>query len=105
MPLAVIEFTRQNKGALAFIASSLANAGIIFTAGFSLFPFVLPSSEHPSQSLTMWDSTSSEYTLNIMTMVAAVMVPIVLAYTIWSYYKMFGRLNSKYIEKNSNSLY
>ncbi|MEK6215346.1 MAG: cytochrome d ubiquinol oxidase subunit II, partial [Vibrio fluvialis] len=56
-------------------------------------------------SLTMWDATSSELTLNLMTGVAFVMVPIILGYTTWCYYKMFGRLDDKFIEDNKNSLY
>jgi cytochrome d ubiquinol oxidase subunit II len=105
MPLLAIICSRAERGGFAFLFSSLANAGIIFTAGLAMFPFVMPSSLNPSQSLTMWDSTSSELTLNLMTAVAFVMVPIILAYTTWSYYKMFGRLDDKFIEENKNSLY
>jgi cytochrome d ubiquinol oxidase subunit II len=105
MPLIAALASRMEKGGIAFIASSLTNAGIIFTAGFAMFPFIMPSSMAPSHSLTMWDSTSSELTLKLMTGVAVVMVPIILAYTCWTYYKMFGRLNNKYVEDNKNSLY
>ncbi|MCW8327489.1 cytochrome d ubiquinol oxidase subunit II [Photobacterium sp. SDRW27] len=105
MPLLTVLASRANSGALAFITSSLTMAGVILTAGFALFPFIMPSSLVPSHSLTMWDATSSELTLNIMTGVAAVMVPIILAYTSWCYYKMFGRLDNQYIEDNKNSLY
>ncbi len=105
MPVITIICSRANMGAIAFISSSLTNAGVILTAGFALFPFVMPSSLNPDHSLTMWDSTSSELTLRLMTYVAIVMVPIILAYTAWTYYKMFGRLNSKFIEENKNSLY
>ncbi|GAB3526492.1 cytochrome d ubiquinol oxidase subunit II [Photobacterium alginatilyticum] len=105
MPLLTVLASRANSGALAFITSSLTMAGVILTAGFALFPFIMPSSTVPNHSLTMWDATSSELTLNIMTGVAAVMVPIILAYTSWCYYKMFGRLDNKYIEDNKTSLY
>lgn len=105
MPLVVILATRINSGGLAFLAASLTSAGVILTAGFTMFPFVMPSSLEPSHSLTMWDSTSSELTLQIMTAVAAIFVPIILSYTAWSYYKMFGRLDDKFIEENKNSLY
>ncbi|PKF79511.1 cytochrome d ubiquinol oxidase subunit II [Vibrio sp. vnigr-6D03] len=105
MPLLAIIASRFEKGGLAFLTSSLTNAGVILTAGFAMFPFVMPSSEVPNHSLTMWDSTSSELTLNLMTGVAFVMVPIILGYTSWTYYKMFGRLDSKFIEENKNSLY
>ncbi len=105
MPLLAVVAARFNRGGFAFLASSLSNAGIILTSGFAMFPFVMPSSLMPGHSLTMWDATSSELTLNLMTAVAAVMVPIILAYTSWTYYKMFGRLDSKFIEENKNSLY
>ncbi len=105
MPLLAVLASRFEKCALAFLTSSLGNAGVIFTAGFAMFPFVMPSSLVPSHSLTMWDSTSSELTLNVMTFIAFVMVPIILGYTAWSYYKMFGRLDNKFIEDNKNSLY
>ncbi|MCL9774731.1 cytochrome d ubiquinol oxidase subunit II [Vibrio methylphosphonaticus] len=105
MPLLAVLASRFEKCALAFVSSSLANGGIIFTAGFAMFPFVMPSSLNPNQSLTMWDSTSSELTLNLMTGVAFVMVPVILSYTAWTYYKMFGRLDDKFIEENKNSLY
>ena len=105
MPLLTVLATKADRGAFAFLTSSLTMAGVILTFGFALFPFIMPSSLIPGHSLTVWDATSSELTLNIMTGVAFVMVPIILAYTIWTYYKMFGRLDDKFIEENKNSLY
>ncbi|WP_194090214.1 cytochrome d ubiquinol oxidase subunit II [Vibrio hibernica] len=105
MAVFAIIATKAEKGALAFVASSLTCAGVILTAGFAMFPFVMPSSLNPNDSFTMWDSTSSLLTLQIMTGVAAVMVPTILGYTTWTYYKMFGRLDDKFIEENKNSLY
>jgi cytochrome d ubiquinol oxidase subunit II len=105
MSLVTVLASRLERGGIAFFASSLGNAGIIFTAGLAMFPFIMPSDLMPNHSLTMWDATSSELTLNQMTGVAFIMVPVILAYTIWTYYKMFGRLDSKFIEDNKNSLY
>jgi cytochrome d ubiquinol oxidase subunit II len=105
LPLFTILFSRLEKGALAFVTSSLTIACVILTAGVTMFPFVMPSSTVPNVSLTMWDATSSLLTLKVMTVVAAIFVPIVLAYTSWSYYKMFGRLDKNYIENNKHSLY
>lgn len=98
-------FSAGGRCAFAFISSSLAVTGVICTAGFSLFPFVFPSSSVPSQSLTMWDAVSSEKTLTIMFCVAVVFVPIILSYTTWCYYKMWGRLNTEFIEKNKYGTY
>ncbi len=105
MPMATALASRFDRAGFAFLFSSLAIAGVILTAGFAMFPFVIPSSLNPSHSLTMWDATSSLLTLKIMTVVAFVMVPIILGYTIWCYYKMFGRLDEKFIEDNKTSLY
>ena len=93
------------QGILPFLSSSVGIAGIIVTAGGSMFPFLMPSSTHPSMSLTMWDATSSENTLTIMFVVACVFVPIVLSYTLWSYFVMYGRLNKTDIDNNKHSLY
>ena len=93
------------KGWQAFVASSLALTGVIMTAGVSMFPFIMPSSSMPNHSLTMWDATSSELTLKIMFVVACIFVPIILGYTAWCYWKMWGRLNRNSISDNNHSLY
>lgn len=97
--------SKAGKGALAFLLTSLGQAGVILTCGIAMFPFVMPSSSMPNHSLTMWDATSSELTLKIMFFVACVFVPVVLGYTIWSYIKMFGRINAQHISNNTHSLY
>lgn len=97
--------SKANRCGFAFLFSSLTMAGVILTCGVAMFPFVMPSSSHPDMSLLMWDSTSSELTLTLMLGFALVFVVILLSYTIWSYIKMFGRLDSDFIEDNKNSLY
>ncbi|MEC6795782.1 cytochrome d ubiquinol oxidase subunit II [Photobacterium sp. S4TG1] len=105
MPVLTALCSRAERAGFAFLFSSLTVVGVVLTFGFATFPFIMPSSLNPSVSLTIWDATSSEYTLQIMTVVAFVMVPVILAYTSWCYYKMFGRLDTKYIEDNKTSLY
>ncbi len=75
--------------------ASLMQFGVIFTAGIALFPFVMPSSVSPISSLTLWDSTSSQLTLSIMLVIVLIFLPIVLLYTLWSYYKMWGRMTTE----------
>ncbi|MCY9854539.1 cytochrome d ubiquinol oxidase subunit II [Vibrio mediterranei] len=93
------------RGGWAFLCSSLAILTIILTAGIALFPMIIPSSLEPSHSLTLWDATSSYKTLSIISVVAVVVVPVILGYTTWCYYKMFGRIDKQFIEDNSTSLY
>jgi len=98
-------FAVRLKGVLAFIASSVAMLGVIFTAGVAMFPFVLPSSSMPGHSLTVWDCVSSQRTLGIMFWVALVMTPIVLTYTGWAYRIMRGKITLAHIEANDHSVY
>ncbi|ECS8484108.1 cytochrome d ubiquinol oxidase subunit II [Salmonella enterica subsp. enterica serovar Bovismorbificans] len=88
-----------------FLFASLTQACVIFTAGITLFPFVMPSSVSPLSSLTVWDSTSSQMTLEIMLVIVLIFLPIVLLYTLWSYYKMLGRINLETLRRNDHELY
>lgn len=105
MPLLVIVASRLNRSGFAFLFSSVAIAAVILTCGAAMFPFVMPSSLEPNVSLTMWDATASETSLTVMTWAAIIFIPIVLSYTIYTYYKMFGRLSRSFIEDNKTSLY
>ncbi|WP_108649140.1 cytochrome d ubiquinol oxidase subunit II [Dongshaea marina] len=89
----------------AFICSSTKIAGIILTAGFSMFPFVMPSITNPDSSLTLWNASSSQKTLMIMLIAAAILLPLILFYTSWTHKKMFGRVTKEHIEQNPHSLY
>ena len=96
---------QANRGAVAFIGSSLMIVGTLCTAGFALFPFVFPSSIDPASSLTLWDAVSSHKTLGIMFVVACIFVPLILAYSLWCYTRMWGRLTDRTIEANPHGLY
>ncbi|WP_428240608.1 cytochrome d ubiquinol oxidase subunit II [Gynuella sp.] len=97
--------SKAGKAGWAFVFSSLTIAGIILTAGFSMFPFLMPSNTMLNASLTIWDATSSHKTLDIMFWVAMIFVPIVLAYTAYCFWVMRGRLKEEHIVANSHSLY
>lgn len=93
------------KAGWAFLGSSLAITGTLCTAGFALFPFIMPSSIDPASSLTVWDAVSSHKTLGIMLVAAAIFVPLILCYTLWSYVKMWGKVTTVQIESNTHGLY
>jgi len=78
--------------------TALAVTGVILTAGFSLFPFIMPSSSQPSNSLTAWDAVSSHRTLQIMFWVTVVMLPVITLYTSWAYAKMRGKIDVETVE-------
>ncbi|MDD5176814.1 MAG: cytochrome d ubiquinol oxidase subunit II [Sterolibacterium sp.] len=101
----VLVLIGNKRTLLSFIGSSLACLSVILTAGIALFPFVLPSSSMPKSSLTAWDATSSQFTLNVMLWVAVIFVPIVLAYTSWAYRVMAGKVTRGFITANDKALY
>src|SRR5512135_2181323 len=85
---------RKNEG-WAFIFSGLH---IVLTqvAFFTLmFPRVMISSTSPDWSLTIYNASSSQYTLSVMSIVALIFVPIVLAYQGWTYYMFRKRITTK----------
>ena len=103
--LAAIFLVARRRSGPAFVASAVAELGVIATAGVSLFPFLLPSSLDPNMSLTVWDASSSQLTLMIMLGVTIVFLPIVLAYTTWVYRVLRGRVTSLSIDRNPTGFY
>ena len=87
-------FLSQKKCLAAFSASCLTIVMVTFTGIIGLFPNLIPSIMDPNYSLTVYNSSSSIYTLKIMTVVALLFVPIVIAYQIWSYRVFRGKLSS-----------
>jgi len=88
------------RGFAGFFCSSLAVAGTILSAGFALFPFLLPSALDPTSSLTVWDASSSRGTLLLMLAVTIVFIPLILLYTSWVYRVMRGRVTLEHVRKS-----
>jgi len=78
---------------------------VLTTAGFSLFPFLLPSSTHSNHSLTVWDASSSQTTLGLMLVATLVFLPIVLAYTSWVFHVLRGPITEEAIERGDDYHY
>jgi len=94
---------RARRATLAWWCGALAWIGVIGTVGVSMFPFLLPSSSHPSQSLTVWNSVSSRHTLIWMAGWAAIFVPAILAYTSWAFYIMRGKVKAEHVEADPHA--
>jgi cytochrome d ubiquinol oxidase subunit II len=88
-------YIRQGKSAMAFLMGSLAIvlATVMVFAG--LFPRIMISTLNPEWSLTIYNASSSQYTLKVMTILALIFVPIVLAYQYWTYYVFRHRISGK----------
>jgi cytochrome d ubiquinol oxidase subunit II len=87
-PLALV----VRKPILGWWLGALAWIGTIGTTGAAMFPFLMPSSTAPSQGLTIWNASSSQYTLGWMLVFAVIFVPIILCYTAWAFRVMSGKV-------------
>ena len=86
---------RSNKPGWAFIVNGVTI--LLFTVAlfWGLFPRVMVSSLNPKWSLTIYNASSSPYTLKVMTIIALTMVPIVLLYQGWTYWVFRKRVTEK----------
>lgn len=95
--LAAFALSSARRDLPAFVASATVCAATILSAGFALFPFLMPSSLDPASSLTVWDASSSQRTLGLMLLATIVLLPIVIAYTSWVYRVLRGRVTLEHI--------
>jgi len=79
----------------AFLMTALTIAFSTITIFMGLYPRVMVSSTNPDWSLTIYNASSSPYTLKTMTIIAIIFVPIVLAYQAWSYWVFRKRISTK----------
>ncbi|NMO04427.1 cytochrome d ubiquinol oxidase subunit II [Gordonia sp. TBRC 11910] len=93
---AVAATLRRAEG-LAFAATTIAIIGTVITLFGSLYPNVLPSTTNPAYNLTVENTSSSHYTLTIMTWAACFITPVVIAYQGWSYWVFRQRISIEQI--------
>lgn len=96
-------YSMQERFKLAFVTNAVAMAGIIGTAGVSMYPFILPSSLDPKSSLTIWDASSSRLTLFVMLLATVIFLPIIVVYTRWVYKILSGKVTSQNLQDEENS--
>jgi cytochrome d ubiquinol oxidase subunit II len=78
-------FISQKRPGAAFFFSCLTILFLVAAGLIGLYPNLIPSRLDPNYSLTIFNASSSAYTLKVMTIVALVFVPIVIAYQAWVY--------------------
>ncbi|QKJ18695.1 cytochrome d ubiquinol oxidase subunit II [Microbacterium hominis] len=114
-PLLWLSIATGVIAAVALLASVAANAvrreGWAFTFGAvtivfavlalwtALFPYVMPSTSDPANSLTIENASSTDLTLTIMSWAALIFLPLVLAYQGWTYWIFRKRVSRSRIEK------
>ncbi len=94
--VALVVTTRMRREGWAFLASAVAIVAAVVLIFGSLFPDVMPAVD-PANSLTVTNASSTNYTLTVMTWVAVILTPIVLAYQAWTYWVFRKRLTVEQI--------
>lgn len=89
--------TRAGRDGWAFLGTGIAIAAAVLALFGSLYPDVMPSTTDPAFSLTVENASSTPYTLRIMSWVAVIMTPVVLAYQAWSYWVFRKRIGAHHI--------
>jgi cytochrome bd ubiquinol oxidase subunit II len=84
--LGALAANRIGREGWAFFASMVTIGLAVVSLFWALFPDVMPSTTDAAFSLTTTNASSTEYTLQIMTVVAIIFVPIVLGYQAWTYW-------------------
>jgi len=101
--LGIKVFLAKGNSLLAFASSCVTIVMVVFTGVIGLFPNLIPSSTDIAYSLTIFNSSSSTYTLKIMTVVALIFVPIVIGYKIWVYRIFRSRVTADDVLKNEQA--
>jgi cytochrome d ubiquinol oxidase subunit II len=82
----------RGRDGVAFAATSLTMAAVVVSVFVGLYPRVMVSSLGASSDLTITNTASSPYALKVMTVAAAVLFPVVLAYQAWTYHVFRSRV-------------
>jgi len=90
---------RDGRAFALMVLTIITAVGALFAA---LYPNVLPSTTDAAYSLTIENASSSQYTLTVMTWVAGIMLPFVLAYQTWTYWVFRKRVSRKSIPSGSH---
>jgi cytochrome d ubiquinol oxidase subunit II len=92
--LATIFFINRKMEGWAFFMTALHIVLTQVTFYLLMFPRVMISSTNPAYNLTIYNASSSQYTLTVMSIIALIFVPIVLAYQGWTYYMFRKRITA-----------
>ena len=95
--LAALAANYKGREGFAFLFSAVATAAVVITLFTDLYPNVMPNLTSGGAGLTIFNASSTHYTLGVMTWVALIMTPIVLIYQGWSYWIFRKRVNPNQI--------
>jgi cytochrome bd ubiquinol oxidase subunit II len=91
---AVLLVWRRASDGLAFVCTLLVVASVVVLLFGSLFPNLVPSTLNDAWNVTIYNASSTPYTLKIMTWVTAIMTPLTAIYQGWTYWVFRQRISA-----------
>lgn len=98
--LLMMGLLKRGVGKCAFVCSSASVFLVVCTVGVSMFPFILPSSLDPSNSLSVWNASASQRSLWLMWWSTVIFFPIIIAYTAWVYRVLRGKVTAETVKQH-----
>ena len=95
--LAGLAANQKRREGWAFLFSAITLALAVSSLFAVLYPNVMPNIDRSLVGLDIYNASSTDYTLKVMTIVAAIFTPIVLAYQAWTYWVFRKRLSASQI--------
>ncbi|MBJ8347020.1 cytochrome d ubiquinol oxidase subunit II [Antrihabitans sp. YC2-6] len=95
--IGVATLTRAGREGWAFVLTTVAVISTVVLLFGSLYPNLMPSTTDAAYNLTIQNSSSSDYTLKVMTWAAAFMTPVVVMYQAWTYWVFRKRISTDHI--------
>lgn len=94
---AVLLVWRRASDGWAFTCVALVVAAVVILLFGSLYPNLVPSTLNRQWSLTIYNASSTHYTLKVMTWVTAFMAPLTVVYQAWTYWVFRQRISAERI--------
>jgi cytochrome d ubiquinol oxidase subunit II len=91
---AVLLVWRRASDGWAFTCLALVVAAVVILLFGSLYPNLVPSTLNKQWSLTIYNASSTHYTLKVMTWVTAFMAPLTVVYQAWTYWVFRQRISA-----------
>jgi cytochrome d ubiquinol oxidase subunit II len=91
---AVLLVWRRTSDGWAFVCTLLVVASVVVLLFGSLYPNLVPSTLNSAWNVTIYNASSTPYTLQIMTWVTAIMTPLTVIYQGWTYWVFRQRISA-----------
>jgi len=95
--LGAVAFSLRGREGWAFTLNAAAIVAAVAALFIALYPNVLPSTSVAAGTLTVTNASSTGYTLAVMSWVAVIFTPVVLAYQAWTYWVFRQRISASHI--------